>query len=42
MPGSGVLTAGGRGEVFAAIVVKYFSRRVIRKGTIKEHKQKQL
>lgn len=31
--GGGVLTARGRGEVFAAIVVKYFSRRIIRKGT---------
>lgn len=33
VPGSGVLTARGRGEVFAAVVVQYFPRRVVGKGT---------
>lgn len=35
VPGGSVFTPGGRGKVFAAVIVKYFSRRVIRKGTKK-------
>ena len=33
MPGGGVLTARGRGQVFATVVVEYFTCRVVRKGT---------
>ena len=33
VPGGVVLTARGRGEVFAAVVVEYFPRRVVGKGT---------
>ena len=39
MSGGGVLAARGRGEVFAAIVVKYFSRWIVRKGTRKKRTQ---
>lgn len=39
VPGGGVLTARGRGEVFAAVVVEYFPRRVVGKGTREKWKQ---
>ena len=41
MPGGGLLTAWGRGEVLAAVVVEYFPRRVVRKGTRKKNGEKQ-
>ena len=33
VPGGGLLTARRRSEVFAAVVVEYFPRRVVGKGT---------
>lgn len=39
VPGGGVLTARGRGEVFAAVVVEYFPCRVVRKGTRGKRRQ---
>ena len=39
MPGGGVFTARGGGEVFAAVVVEYFAGWVVCEGTGEKKKQ---